>query len=279
MRWETPLVRTDGSVTFGIGNPYQSAAMAIAHPSAWLYTDSDVNLDAATGKLRWYYQGVTNDFMDHDMQTSPIAATIDGVPAVIGSGKMGVVYAMNASTGKLIWKTPVGEHSKSDDYPLEAHGAQAHAGSALHDPARLTRRRAVQPGDGRQHRVRGHRRRAVHSRQAELSAGGRWTVGLPVRSRPSTSPPGEIDWDTKVPAMPLGAATRLQRPRHHHPLHGCPDRPEPHHRRDRLPAHSCPTSTNASIAIAGNAILIPAGGPSIYGPKGGSPQLVAYTVR
>jgi glucose dehydrogenase len=48
-----------------------------------------VNLDAATGKLRWYYQGVTNDFMDHDMQTSPIAATINGQPAIIGSGKMG----------------------------------------------------------------------------------------------------------------------------------------------------------------------------------------------
>jgi hypothetical protein len=40
-----------------------------------LYTDSDVNLDAATGKLRWYYQGVPNDFKDYDMQASPIAAT------------------------------------------------------------------------------------------------------------------------------------------------------------------------------------------------------------
>lgn len=50
--WETPLVSSDGSVTFGIGNPYQSVASAIAHPSAQIYTDSDVNLDAATGKLR-----------------------------------------------------------------------------------------------------------------------------------------------------------------------------------------------------------------------------------
>ena len=32
-------------------------------------------------------------FMDHDMQTSPIAAVINGQPAIIGSGKMGVVYA------------------------------------------------------------------------------------------------------------------------------------------------------------------------------------------
>jgi outer membrane protein assembly factor BamB len=44
--WETPLVGTDGSVTFGTGNPYQSLAAAIANPSRDLYTDSAVNLDA-----------------------------------------------------------------------------------------------------------------------------------------------------------------------------------------------------------------------------------------
>jgi hypothetical protein len=40
-----------------------------------------------------------------------------------------------------------------------------------------------------------------------------------------------------------------------------------------------PRGGNAPIAIAGNAILVPAGGPSVFGPKGGSPQLVVYTVR
>jgi outer membrane protein assembly factor BamB len=53
--WETPLVGADGSVTFGTGNPYQSIGEAISHPAADLYTNSEVNLDAATGKLRWYY--------------------------------------------------------------------------------------------------------------------------------------------------------------------------------------------------------------------------------
>ena len=65
-------------------------------PGGELYTDSEVNLDAATGKLRWYYQAVPNDFKDWDMQLSPIAATVGGVPAIIGGGKMGNVYAMNA---------------------------------------------------------------------------------------------------------------------------------------------------------------------------------------
>jgi outer membrane protein assembly factor BamB len=118
--WETPLVSGDGSVTYGIGNPYQTPAAAIAHPAVELYTDSDVNLDAATGKLRWYYQGVPDDFKDYDMQASPISARIGGASVVIGSGKMGYVYEMDASTGKLIWKTPVGAHDGHDNDSLQA---------------------------------------------------------------------------------------------------------------------------------------------------------------
>jgi outer membrane protein assembly factor BamB len=109
--WETPLVSGDGSVTYGTGNPYQTPTEALSHPAAMPYTNSGVKLDAATGKLRWYYQGVPNDFKDYDMQTSPISARAGGAPVVIGSGKMGYVYEMNADTGKLIWKTPVGEHN------------------------------------------------------------------------------------------------------------------------------------------------------------------------
>src|SRR5262249_31935141 len=31
--WDTPLVSSDASVTYGIGNPYQTPAAAIAHPA------------------------------------------------------------------------------------------------------------------------------------------------------------------------------------------------------------------------------------------------------
>ena len=274
--WETPLVGSDGSVTFGIGNPYQTAAQAIAHPSAQLYTDSDLNLDAATGQLRWYYQGVTNDFMDHDMQTSPIAATINGQPAVIGSGKMGVVYAMNASTGTLIWKTPVGEHSSSDNYSLEA----------MEHKLTLTEPYTILPGG-----LGGLLSNPALAGNSVYVA----TVDLPFTlakmSYPLGAPDGhgtgeiealnlttgKVEWDTKVPAMPLGATTvsndlvfttlytgvliALNR------TTGA-----------IVYQHKLPTSTNAPIAIAGNAILVPAGGPNLYGPKGGSPQLVAYTI-
>lgn len=274
--WETPLVGSDGSVTFGIGNPYQSAASAIADPSAQLYTDSDVNLNAATGKLRWYHQGVANDFMDHDMQASPIAATINGAPAVIGSGKMGVVYAMNARTGQLIWKTPVGEHSRSDSYPAEA----------LAHSLTLTAPYTILPG-------------SLGGVLTNMSlAGGSVYVAtvdlpftVPKMSYPLGDPDGDgtgeiealnlatghVEWDTKVPAMPLGATTvssDLVFTTLYNGVLIALDRATG----TIVYRHTLPTSTNAPIAIAGNAVLIPAGGPSILGPQGGSPQLVTYTV-
>jgi outer membrane protein assembly factor BamB len=273
--WETPLVGSDGSVTFGIGNPYQSAASAIAHPSAQLYSDSEVNLDAATGELRWYYQGVSNDFMDHDMQASPIAASINGVPVIIGSGKLGVVYAMNAKTGQLIWKTPVGEHSRSDDYPAEA----------LQHILTLKAPYTILPG-------------SLGGVLANMALAGNSvyvaTVDLPFTlaklSQPLGAPVGKgtgqvealnlatghVEWDTKVPAMPLGATT-VSNDLVFTTLYNGVLIALNRTTGAIVYRHQLPTSANSPIAIAGNAILVPAGGPSIFGVTGGSPQLVTYT--
>ena len=135
--WEPPLVGSDGSVTFGTGNPYESAATAIAHPARLPYTDSAVNLDAATGKLRWYYQAVPNDFQDHDLQASPIAASINGTSVVVAAGKMGYVYAINSETGALLWKTPVGAHTGHDNDSV----------LALEHKLHLTAPFTVEPGE------------------------------------------------------------------------------------------------------------------------------------
>jgi hypothetical protein len=43
--------------------------------------------------------------------------------------------------------------------------------------------------------------------------------------------------------------------------------------------HQLPTSSNAPIAVFGNTVLVPAGGPHTSASgSGGNPQLVAYTV-
>jgi outer membrane protein assembly factor BamB len=114
--WGTPVVE-NGLVYFGIANPYRSYDQATKTPNKVLYNDSTVALNENTGKLKWYYQGVPNDFYDWDMQIGPMytADGPGGQPTVIDSGKMGIVYAMNATTGKLDWKTPVGLHNGHDN--------------------------------------------------------------------------------------------------------------------------------------------------------------------
>jgi alcohol dehydrogenase (cytochrome c) len=274
--WETPLVSSDGSVTFGIGNPYQTPAAAIAHPSAQIYTDSDVSLDAATGKLRWYYQGVTNDFKDYDMQISPIAASANGVPVVIGSGKMGYVYEMNANTGKLIWKTPVGQHNGHDNDSLLA---LEHKRTTIKIPY------TILPGS--QGGVLTNLALAGNSLYVVTID---WpltytSLNLPVPTKAAGRATGEVEalnlttgkveWDTKVPQMPLGAATVSNDLVFTTLYNGvlialnC-------HTGTIIYRRRLPTSTNAPIAIAGNTVLIPAGGPTTS-TGGGDPQVVAYT--
>jgi alcohol dehydrogenase (cytochrome c) len=278
--WETPLVGTDGSVTFGIGNPYQSIGEAIEHPARMLYTDSEVNLDAATGKLRWYYQAVPNDFKDHDMQASPIAAVVGGVPAIVGSGKMGIVYAMNAATGALLWQTPVGVHNGTDN------------DSALLLEHKITIKLPYtwEPGP-----VGGVLTNMAEADGSVYVA----TINVPVESTTMKSADGSapvpgakaggdiealnlttgaVEWDTKVDGLPCGDTTVANNLVFTTLTTG------------KLIAfnrttgaivyqQALPTTTNAPIAIAGNTVLVPAGGPETSAKGGGgNPQLVAYTL-
>jgi outer membrane protein assembly factor BamB len=277
--WQTPLVGSDGSVTFGIGNPYQSIGEAITHPTRQLYTDSVLNLDASTGKLRWYYQGVPNDFMDHDLQASPIAATVGGVPAIIGGGKVGIVYAMNAATGALLWKTPVGVHNGTDDaglllleHKLTIKPPYTWEPGSL---GGVLTNMAVADGSVYAAAINVALKSTTMSSVDGSASGGGASSGDVEALNLAT---GAVEWDTKVSSLPLGAVTvsndlvfttlwngtliALNR------TTGA-----------IVYRQALPTSTNAPLAVFGNTVLVPAGGPETSANGGGgNPQLVAYTV-
>jgi alcohol dehydrogenase (cytochrome c) len=277
--WETPLVGRDGSVTFGTGNPYQSIGDAISHPAADLYTNSEVNLDAATGKLRWYYQAVPNDFKDWDMQLSPIAATVGGVPAIIGGGKMGDVYAMKASTGALLWKTPVGAHDGTDnDSRLLLEHKLTIAVPYTYEPGSLGGVLSnIAAADGSVYVATLDVPlidKTLNSTDGDAAPPGTTAAGEIEALSLAT---GKVEWDTKVSSLPLGAATVSNDLVLTTLVNG------------ELIAlnrstgaivyrRKLPTTTNSPIAIAGNAVLVPAGAPGASAKGVGNPQLVAYTV-
>ena len=166
--WETPLVGSDGSVTFGTGNPYQSIGEALKYPSRQLYTDSAVNLDAATGKLRWYYQAVPDDFMDHDLQASPVSAFIEGGRGDHHRGQDGLrLRAEGAFRGAGVENGRGQAQRPRRRFPA-GFVAQAEDQVPLYLRARAAGRRAVEPGGGGRQRVRGHHRPTAHRHQRQL---------------------------------------------------------------------------------------------------------------
>jgi outer membrane protein assembly factor BamB len=113
--WNPPAIGPDGTVYLGTGNMYQPATVALRTPGRRLYADSTVALDGRTGRLKWYFQAVPDDFHDWDLQLSPIYTKSDGRDILLEAGKMGYVYALDPATGKLVWKTKVGVHNGHDD--------------------------------------------------------------------------------------------------------------------------------------------------------------------
>jgi outer membrane protein assembly factor BamB/predicted lipoprotein with Yx(FWY)xxD motif len=209
--WDPPTFDGHGNLYVGVSNPGPFPGTAkypwgSSRPGPDLYTDSIVKLDENTGKLQWYYQLTPHDIYDWDMENSPILATAGGQKLVIDGGKAGILVAVNAQTGKLVWKRPVGVHNGHDLY------AEHDQTSKLHTPE------VVEPGD-------------VGGIESQLASNGT-TVFAAVNNLPETySGPafaneklpdfnkgtgdlvavneatGRVEWDDKLPSSPYGAVT------------------------------------------------------------------------
>ena len=89
-----------------------------------LFGDSIVALNAATGKLVWYYQTVHHDLWDYDPAAQPVLLSVhrDGreIPAVVEVTKTGFVFVFDRLTGKPLF--PIEERPvPHSDLPGEAN--------------------------------------------------------------------------------------------------------------------------------------------------------------
>lgn len=118
--WYPPSYAPSGLLYVGIANPAPFVGTAqypngTSRPGSNLYTDSTVALRIKSGRLVWFHQATAHDLRDYDFVHTmlvPVAAT-EGRPAttvVVGTGKSGLVIGMNPSTGRQLWRTPVGIH-------------------------------------------------------------------------------------------------------------------------------------------------------------------------
>jgi alcohol dehydrogenase (cytochrome c) len=217
--WYPPSFDAQGNLYLGIGNPApifgtKKYPLGSSRPGPDLYTDSVVKLSPA-GKLLWYYQLTPHDLYDWDLQDPPVLSTANGRPVVIDGGKAGILIELDAQTGKLLWKLPVGGHDgHENDGLLTEHATPASRGSL---PARYCLEPNTYGGIVTQLASNGSTTfAAVNDLALPMTPGGyalsevtifediEKAAGELVAVNQDT---GTVAWDTPLPSSPYGAAT------------------------------------------------------------------------
>jgi alcohol dehydrogenase (cytochrome c) len=220
--WDPPSFDRQGNLYIGIANPGpigqggwpKGYPWGTSRPGPDLYTDSVVKLSPA-GKLLWYYQLTPHDLFDWDLQNSPVLTTANGQPVVIDGGKAGVLVELNAQTGKLLWKLPVGVHSGPADAGLITENATPTSPIAL--PAKFSLEPGVFGGVESQLATDGSTVfAAVNNLAVPMSVKGvtesskAFEASIPKATGEMVAvdqDTGKIEWDDKLPSSPYGAAT------------------------------------------------------------------------
>ncbi len=274
--WYSPAFDEHGSMYIGTANPAPFPGTSkfpwgASRPGPDLYTDSIVKLNARTGKLEWYYQLTPHDLYDWDLQDPPILANVGGRQVVIGAGKSGFVVALDAATGKLLWKRAVGIHN---GHTQDSVYAMKHEYSKLHLPE------TVYPG-------------LLGGVIAPMATNGS-TVFVPVvdhsvtfsnQSEPQESGPlrgelvalnvatGAIEWDYKFfPSALFGAATAVNNVVFATTFEGKAFALKASNG-ELVWEEQLPAGTNSGVSVSGDTVIAPAGVPVASGQ---SPALVAY---
>lgn len=220
--WFPPAIDTESGLIFwSTGNPAPMPGIVgypngSSRPGPNLYSESMLALNGQTGELVWYHQVREHDLFNYDFQNSPMLATaqIGGQerPIVIGTGKMGYVYAFDRESGELYWATPVGLHENDElqELPLDetvvmvapgfwggvesptavADGVVYVVAVNLPTPYTATAFGATD----------GDKAVTNHEGRIEYATGTSEAIALDVNS-------GEILWSTPLPSIGFGAAT------------------------------------------------------------------------
>lgn len=258
---------------FGTGNPVPYPGVAgepwgASRPGPNLYTDSLVKLDAKTGKLRWFYQQTPHDIFDWDFQDPPVLTNAGGRELAIGAGKSGVVVALDAETGKPVWKRPVGAHNGHDE-----DGLKAMRGGKL--PSKMS----VSPGTlgGVISPMAANQTTLfvpVVNHAVELSASGETNENSPLTGEMVAIDikTGTVEWNQEFEAATFGPPTAVNDmvffTTFDGLVHGLDAKTG-----GEVWQGSLPAASNTGVMVSGDTLLVPAGLPVAEGQK---PALVAY---
>jgi len=110
--WSTySLDPSTGEVFAGVANPYPDFNRDMDNPPGSIaFTNSVISVDAASGRLNWYYQAVPHDDHDWDLAAPPTlyhtSKAAGGKDMLAIAGKGGIVYGIDRSSRIPVFDTP-----------------------------------------------------------------------------------------------------------------------------------------------------------------------------
>jgi alcohol dehydrogenase (cytochrome c) len=274
--WYAPSFDEKGAMYFGTGNPVpypgtSKEPWGSSRPGPNLYTDSLVKLDAKTGKLQWYYQQTPHDVYDWDFQNPPILTRAGGRAVAIGSGKSGIVTAVDQKTGKPVWSTPVGKHNGHDDdglYAMHKQYSKIKSGEVF--PGTLGGVIAPMASDGKTVFVPVVNHSLSVSSSQEIGEGAEMSgelVGLDLKT-------GKVEWKRPFEAAAFGAPVVVNDvvfvTTFDGTVHGIDAKTG-----GEVWSASLPAGSNTAVTVSGDTLLVPAGIPTA---EGQTPELLAFKV-
>ena len=284
--WYPPSFDSQGNIYLGMANPGPISGApgypwGTSRPGPNLYTDSVVKL-SPQGKLLWYYQLTPHDLYDWDLQNPPVLSTANGHPVVIDGGKAGILVELDAQTGKLIWKLPVGLHNGHDNDGLLTQNAKPTSHFTL--PKEFCLEPGIFGGIETQLASNGTTTYAAVNdlplpmceTKAHCSASAAAAIQAVLKATGEivavNQDTGTVEWDTKLPSTPYGAATVTNNVVFTTTFHG-----------DLFALNAAtgaillktalPAGSNAPVAVDGDYVIAGAGVPMALNQR---PMIIAY---
>ena len=272
--WQPPSFDDKGFIYFGTGNPAPypgtpDKPWGSSRPGDNLYTNSMVKLNAKTGKMEWHYQQTPHDIYDWDFQDPPLLINAGGKDLAVGAGKSGIVVALDAATGKPVWKRPVGTHNGHDNdnlYAMRGEYSKIKPGELF--PGVLGGVIAPMATDGKTIFVPVVNGSASISAQGELGQGGETTGELVAIDAAD----GEVKWSQEFGSAMFGAPTVVNDVVFATSFEGSVYALDVASGGE-LWVETLPASINTSVSVSDDTVIAPAG---LASAEGQAPEIVAF---
>ncbi len=191
-----------GTLYFCVGNPSPDLN-GLGRPGDNLFTGSIVALEAATGRLKWYFQEVPHDVWNLSPASPPVLFDVKGHRYLGQAGKTGWLYVVDAANGQPVLRSDNFVPQENLFAPPSDTGVRmlpgANGGAGVAAPA------AFSPRTGLMY-VQGVHQPMVFQRAAQPYNPGEPWIGGSLRYLPN-----EPQWGTVAAIEPLSGQIRWQR--------------------------------------------------------------------